>query len=694
MLLTNSNLPAVLEAYPQLCKSKLLQPRDTAEIAQLIHYAYRSSAILSISREYIAENLKQFINDLKLARIPPHPMASLHLIGYYKESTQYDAGVDFWKWLLKQDDNYIDLRVYGAAIELLASYGVGIEYCKEVYIHGLKRFPQDFNEYHMTPGAILPELDQPVNVRQSSMVLLQGMTKAYLIYGDWRNAYLSLDTVMRLHPTQVPAHFLRMFNSERPILEAFQMFCMFCRSSNQPNPQDITLFLLVLSSAQGTGSGKALDLNISLALLNVVHHVLATGATLTGRHLNILLIGSLRLLPIPSDPGLEGNCNEDYAIVGELLSQVLAIFRALGVVPDIQSYNTIFTMAAKLKQGVLFTEAFNRLSDSGLVPDEITVRCMLTAAGKLKDTALLETIWHDYAMNSNFLLTAETWFAFVKAAKDAQHIQFFYEQLKSNNIDYHSPGEETTRPLKDSLGRRIDGLLKKALPFQEKKREVVGVAKEDLSEQREEECIAENFEEVLDDALESQHTMCMRSVGVLLEALRFVHGSIVKQSVTNLRLNPPSNESVWTFQDNVEESWQLELFHELNVDPTVAAAKAMHSHDKQAATIKPRSAAAKSSTGFRLDELRYKNWKTINDLLLQAEMFETRLDKSVDVAIEHKTPVKQVRSAYNLGNGPERQRIVLEQLQAHSVDKDKFKSKRVTREEWRAKILALRRAET
>ena len=183
-------------------------------------------------------------------------------------------------------------------------------------------------------------------------------------------------------------------------------------------------------------------------------------------------------------------------------------------------------------------------------------------------------------------------------------------------------------------------------------------------------------------------------MGVFLERLKSVHESIVNQSITNLKLNPPSNESAWTFQDNVEESWQLELFHELNIDPTVAAAKAMHSYEEQATTIEPRSAAAESSTGFRLDELRYKNWKTINDLLLQAEMFETRLGKSVDVAIEHKTAVKQVRSAYNIKNGPERQRIVLEQVHAHLVDKDELKSKRVTREDWRAKILALRRAET
>ena len=642
----------------------------------------------------MAARLKEFIKDLKLARIPPHPMASLHLISYFKESTQYDAGIDFWRWVVKQDDNYLDLRVYGAAIELLASYGVGIEHCEEVYIHGLKRFPQDFNEYHMTPGAILPELDQPVSVRRSSMTLLQGMIKAYLVHGDWRKAYLFLDTAMRLHPTQVPIHFLRTFTLERPLVEAFQMFCMFCRSSNRPAPQDITQLLAVLSDAQGTGSGKALDLDFSLALLSVAHHALASGAKLGVTDLNIILIGSLRLLPISSNPGLDGNGDEDFAIVEELVSLVFAIFKALDVAPNIPSYNTMFTMAANLKRRALYEEALNRLPDSGLRPNEVTVRCMLAAAGRLKDTALLETIWHNYATDSNNVLTSLTWLAFAQAAKDAEHIQFLHEQLKNNKIDFRAPGEETTHRPEDPLARQIDVILFNASPAQEKKGEVIDLANEKLSEQREEEHIAGNSEEVLDDAMKSRHTMCMRSVRVLLEALKSVHGLIVNQTITNLKLNPPTNGSAWTFQDNAEESWRLELFHELNVDPTVLKAKDMHSHEEQATTLEPQSAAAESSTGFRLDELRYENWKTINDLLLQAEMFESRFEKSVDVAIEHKTQVNQSRSAYNIKKGRKRQRAILRQLHAHLEDKDELKSKRITRDEWRAKILALRRIET
>ena len=692
MVLADSDLRAVLDAYPFLRQAKLLQPQDTAEIARLIHYVYRSRNP-SFSPEYIAEEIKPFIKDLKQARIPPHPTASLHIISYYKDSKQYDAGMDYWSWVIKQENNYIDLRVYGAAIELLASYGASLEQCQELYIHGLKRFPQDFNEYHMSPGAILPQLDQPVKVRQSSMVLLQGMIKACLMHGDWRNAYLFLDTAMRLHPAQVPIYFLRVFAFERPLPEAFQVFCMYCRSGNQVTPSDITQMLAHLSATLKVGKGDNFSLDIALALLDVVHYAAASGAHLTGLQLNILLTGSLRLLPVSRETEKKQKNAEGSEMAVKILSRALAIFDALNVAPNIQTYNAIFAMAGRLKAEVLFAEALQRLTMSELLPNEVTVRCMLTAAGQLEDTTRLKFVWNTYVVNPEIAPTPETWLALAEACKDTEMVEFLYDQMKAANIDFHSINDETSRRLKGGLARRIDGILNKTLLRLEQDDKLIEGKQENQEEQYGADEVAAEIDEQPQETSETQHNMCMRSASIISEALLSIHKLIVTQEIGNLKRNPPARESIWTFQHEVQEHWRSELYNELSVDPTVARANANSTTREEAVHESP-TAVLETSTGFRLDELRYKNWKTINDLLVQAEMFEARLGRSVDLAIEQKQPVRQQRSPYGIKDAPERRLVVSAQLQAHLHDMDEMKSTTLTKEEWRDKILALRHTET
>ena len=118
---------------------------------------------------------EEIIKDVVKGNLAPHKLAHIHLIGLFKESTQKEAGVRFWQWLEGQDESYVGADVYGAGIEILAINGAPLSTLEELYQQALSRFPGNFNSYHLSPDAIVPDRNQPTTLKGVPTVLLQGI---------------------------------------------------------------------------------------------------------------------------------------------------------------------------------------------------------------------------------------------------------------------------------------------------------------------------------------------------------------------------------------------------------------------------------------------------------------------------------------------------------------------------------------
>ncbi|MCJ1399228.1 hypothetical protein MMC11_002430 [Xylographa trunciseda] len=650
MLLSNSDLPGLLEAYPKLLKAKLLEPGDTVEISRLLHYGQRSNGLL-MSPTAIAEHVKTAVDHYRHRRLPPHPEASLHFISYFKESNQYDDGIEFWHWVVRQDNNYLDLRTYGAAIELLAIYGQPLAYCEEVYSHGLKRFPESFNEYHLSPGAIVLQLDQPTRIRKTSMGLLQGIIKARLTHGDWRNAYLALDTALRLHPTQVPSHIFHIFLEERPINEAYQIFCLLCQSSSQVKPYDVVWLLNDLADGQSPGTGNDLDLDIALAILNAIHLYGASGRLLSARHLNILIQSSQKLFPVDGPSDSTRWAEGDMGPVS-LVQQLFSIFTSLGIPPEISTYNTVIATAGRLRHEGILAWAVKALSDSGVASNEITFECRLNAAARTAGAAQVESTW--LSRDLRIPLLPSTWTTLARATSYAGNIDFLYDQIKVYNI---SDQKSTMRQVRLELAKsQRAGLFKPpALPTP------------DLQ------------------------LRCKSRVAEFSAALQRFQRVIGESDFGNLKKQPGVHQSIWSASAAIKEDWQKKLYEELSFDPTtLATLKAKASADIELPKANEDSGSVESSTGFRFDELRYRNWKGINELLEHAQLFELRMEQAVDKAIGEGKPSTQVRSTKGITMRGPRQRLLSAQLMDHLTNIKRVEANPPTESEWRKKILELR----
>lgn len=612
-----------------------------------------------MSEDQIDIYVHDCIKRIKARQLPPHHTACLHVISYLKESNQYDAAIEFWNWVVNQDDKYVDLKTYGAAIELLAACGRGLAACEEVYAHGLKRFSAAFNEYHMSHGALLRNRDEITVLPKTSMTLQQGIIAARLTYGDWKNAYLGLDTALRLHPTQIPPYTLQAFVRERPVQEAYQVFCLLCQGGSPVRPETLTTLLADLVCGQGQSTGENFDLDIATAVLNAIRLYAGSGQTVTPIHLNILLQSSLYLPPTNHAISSGSNAPGDDSAT-HLTNQILSLFASLGVDPKPSTSNIIMAAAIRFQDKALQSSASATLLASASAPgrghhNRGALSLLLKVAGRLGDAARVEETWN--SRDQSVALTLDNWVALVQAT------------IFTDNS-----------------------------PFLEKQLEVYGLSN-DLSMMEKLKQVAYMFQNVKEHGTEAvaddeTREKCIAVVARYLAALDEFRTLIEKSDYQNLEKHPPKSLSIWPAAESVNEEWHKKLYDELTLDSTATSWEQTQVQQRSQPNLETQSTVGMGpvgiSTGIPLGELRYRNWKGINDLLQHAELFEARIERSVAKAISEGEPARLVRSSNGIDLKRLRQHVVRGHLIDHFLDLQQMNSGSVTEQVWKEKILRLR----
>lgn len=637
-----------MATYPSLLEERLLLPHDSQEIARLLHNEFRNLATLQKSAKHIRQHVEDFQKLYESRQLPPHPKASLHLISYYKESKHFDQGIEFWSWIIQQDDNYLDLGTYGAAIELLATYGKSLSYCEEVYQHALKRFPSNFNEYHLSSGAIVSQREKPTIIPGTSMTLLQGITKARLVHGDWRNAYLALDTAMRLHPTQLPTHFVDLFLEERPFHEAFQVYCMICQSGSPLRFQSLTFVLNILRSAQQTEIKESHSPRHAIAMVTALHSYLASGNKVNTIHMNSFLQGILHMILINAPTYVMPTPARDETVI-ETISQVMAMFAMVGVLPEQSTFNTIFTMARMARRAELVGFAMQKLNVSGITPSDGVWRTYLSVAGEVGNAVQVKSIWIAYVKSktaSGGSLGLLDWRTLAKASGRANVVDFLNDQLQQHSM----ASDKLVQIAKTELRDKTDTSNHTQLSMQTEG------SNPDLSED-----FSRFFKE--------------------LSALQSL---VAGHNHRNLKQSQPSRDGLWAGPNDADEVWQRKLYDELSVDP-------VRKSSEPSTTVDRNHSSPLSPTGFKLDELRYSSWKAINRLLLQAELFEAKVEEAVDNAILQGKPIEWSRSPHKAKNAERRLELLAANLKVHLQALNDTKINTMTEVQWREKVIRLRR---
>ena len=596
-----------MKQLPDAVKRQLLSGQDTYNLARLVHTSLRTGRALDQvqgrpSLATLSGFASQLVNYMKIGAVPPHPSASLHLLGFFKESSQFAMGMDFWLWVVEMDAGHADARTFGAAIEMLGrSRRTTLPELEGLYIEALRRFPGSFSEYHLAPEAIVPFRDRPTSISGVKMILLQGILTARLAYGAWREAYQALDAALRLYPDQTPGRMLEVFVHGRPLLEGYQVFLMACRAGIDMHPTTLTHLLRSLVRLQYHDHKVSENLTISLAMTNAVRAFVGAGGDFSIRHLNILLDGIhaplLALDPIASDP-------QAHKLESLISGTTNTLLHLPSCPPDRVTFNVLIGTTAKLRRPALMSSIFQHYASTvpPLVPDERFYLHVLDAAARLRDAGLINPSWSglvdrrrsalDLTISEPIpdeLISMSDFGALLRACRETDQLAYFKTQLSLYGM-----------ALSDTEKESLESQCKQG-PSR-----IVGIPKSSIDDDRSPGSRAS----ILTDALE-------RSIGALVRELE--HRTRRDMNVEPLPLSPTFLSLTGPPPSTVFPSAYRDLYDTLTTDRLApSASKPPSTSIRETSSSPEASKAARTKTGIPFAELRFANWASINRLMILA----------------------------------------------------------------------------
>jgi hypothetical protein len=576
------NVDQMMDLYPNLRDLKALGRLETRQIAQALHTRIRHKSQAAELLPFV----QQFVADIRSGALEPHPYAFVHLLGIYKSYKRFDEGRELWQWLVQQDETYVSQAAYGAAIELLAYGGLStLPELEQLYTEGLKRFPGTFAEYHLSPDAIVPDRSQPTFTLGIPTLLVQGISSARLLARDWKRAYVSLDTVLRLYPTQTPAHFFELFMAERPVAEAYTAFTVACRAGVVLNPKQLTALLTKLKSAMPTRPAMQDRVMLLRATANALYAYQEAGGQLQSLHVGVFLHCFENLLP-ELQPGQDYQ-GESAALRNDIVVTAHAILAGLfqaGLSAEIHTFEALMSLAGKLRVPDLLTTTFGDITKAQIPLGPIGIRSALTSAGLVKHQPIIEQLWTGIAAKAESegsQIASEAWITFAKACRRTGIVDYFHQQLSELS-------HTTTSALEEHL------------------RQQMGFGEKFASQ--------EDFYAMPLDELTSE-------MDGLKQQMKNVEAVLMSGTPLDLRASP---FHMHLDADTTSLSSLLVLrtvYDELTTDPHQPAP--------------PHTSAAKpvSPTGIPLDELRFMNWLSILEMMDDAEEYEARFQLVLSQAI-------------------------------------------------------------
>jgi hypothetical protein len=568
----------LLELYPGLVATKALERDHTRRIAKALHTRVRNMSRADVSVHDLLIFVQRIVTDIQEGALAPHPWAHVHLLGFYKECGKYQEGYQFWQWLVEGDHMHVSQAVYGAALELMA-YGniVPLHEMENIYADCLKRYPGTFAEYHLSPDAIVPDRSQPVALADLPMSLLQGILTARILAGDWRKAYLALDTALRLFPAQVPTRFFELFITERPPPEAYTAFLVACRAGVLLKPGHLTSLIKQVRSTLSSASLRERITSLR-AIANAIYAYVEAGGSLHGPK-NAPILGSfIRAFDVVISRPVEGeNPSDEQAKIRVMMVTAAHEFASTmiqaGLPPQISVFNALIQLAGKNQVPSLLQACLNDIETAQLELSPADFRTIIDAAGWLGDKEMLERFWNRIVSDAETRgeqLDYSDWITFVKACTRGGQSEYFKEQLWKHD-------------------HTLPAALKLKLTF--------------LSQQ------------VLKRDKSVDLNMGLEALSAEIETLRGqvknIAAVIMSGQPLDLRKSPfymsldPTRPSLGSPQD------LRTIYDELTTDP--------HQPASPSGTITP----ALSPTSIPLDDLRFQNWVSVLEMMSHAKLHAT-----------------------------------------------------------------------
>ena len=578
-----STIKHFFKSYTALLGQGTLEPVDMLAIFRLLLLIMdrQPPGIKAAILRYIDVFAGHYVRKV----LPPHSEASRDLMSLYRNIGKHENARRLWEWMVHQDHRYVSIKTYAEAIELAAASNQSLRICEELYDEALMRYTDKLISPILSPGFMLPP---KLCDRDSVMIkphLCLAIFYARICRGDWRTAHLNLDTAFRLWLSTIHCRFLKGLLKGRPVHEGYQVYALFCRAGAYVGGQELQMLLDAMARACEDSGDLGLKSDLTQAMLEAVRmFVKVKDARLDARHLNCLIRGFLSVLP-HRGPISQQKDNKLDTVVSSFLCHLKEWFLKRGSNFDSTILATVISWSIILRDKSSFDWALNelRITDQCATARNLGAEyssensflysSLLSAAGEFRSPETVKVAWEflvKCAARTRFGPQLADWGRFAAAARETGLVPYYNLQLEL----FVSKGKTGAY-----IARKADYVSR----------------------------VRRNYP--ANQAVHAENP----DVRIVSEA--FVQGARATlgdfHSATSKGANNDSliRYSIWHWPATVPEEWQRRLYDELSSKSSVelSAVPVLYK------VWKPLSISS--------SDLRYRSWKTINNLLLQAEAF-------------------------------------------------------------------------
>ncbi|KAI9696161.1 MAG: hypothetical protein M1820_008302 [Bogoriella megaspora] len=597
----------VLDLYKKV--RPLQSPRYIRPMIALLARDYRQAK----DKDAVLPELLKFAsiigNDITSGILPTYSFGPVRLLRFYGETRQFEEGVSFWTSLVSSNEpRLVTSNAYGAIIHLLAERGEDrLEKLEALYNFALQQDPRAGLRWEFSPNAII----QSRGVRYVNdglpFSLLEGIYHARLrgyddyvrpIEGDrgplkypaeMVKAYLALDTALRLMPENFPPWFFYAPILNRPAPEAYAAFMMACRMGVVParSQLEVLCWKLVDWPQQRLPDFplRLQKINQAKSILKAIEAHVTVGGEMKGEYLTAF-ISCLGQCSWHKSEFQQESIHKDAAnAVMSAMDAAIELFRHFKIPFHPKMFPAmIWTTSVADRSDTL--ETLQKMADLDMQPDTSVFVALVGSAGYDRNKDLVKSAWRYLAdlhceQGSSASTSLERgWKVFASACRRANLIDYAREQIAEPPM----PIEPELLPVLESiLGSEPEEYRKQ--PF-------------DSSEARE---ITSGIEEIRDH------------VQAFLQRVKSGESLDYAQEVPTTHL-PGRNV---TTRLGIQEADLRRIYDEMTTDPHLENVKAA-GLDANYATL-PQI----SSMGIPYDVLRFENWKSVNNLLMEAVLTQS-----------------------------------------------------------------------
>ena len=655
---------AVLENYQTFVERRLLGPGDTLELVWAFQrFLKRRSGASRLQPKTMRPHVRKLAALYRSGELLPHINAGTRLLALFRDVKDFEQGLEMWSWLEDRGAPYTDVATYGAAIELLTAAGQDASVSEETFGKALDSQSQVFYRYQMSPNAVLSDPDRPMTTFGTSIGLLVAIATARFQHGNWRDAYLAIDTALRLHPLQIKPHMFHLIVENRPIEEVLKAFNLWCLSGNRVNGFDIVKIFHQLRDSASLDMKAQYDRlyhvhRATMAQVSILECAVRTGQPILPELLRMLLKNAM--LCVPREHALlSNNDQQQFRQLLDLLSSLVeSMSRKLDIQLDALEAETFMT-AVRVENMHLARDVFDRIKQS-LVREPKTLRLVLTATVRSKNADLLMHVFKGLTEDGSTFSKGDILQSLVGYVSSANEIPLLTPLIEQEAANVHL---DTINPLVAKIDNLSSRLQVNQTPQQKSRgaREVPNHSATAL--RRQESRLLELIER-------------LQRMNGLIESPD--HGQVQEGLVSWPTLSP----SLCDFPND----WHRRLYDDMHIAPLLRnnepslSSSESNTNDaiRPKAGLQVAATGTISSTGLSIGEVRFQSFKAMNNILVLAAAHER-------MASHPPSSGSSASSSVCAAVSPTE---TLEKLSTSG--QDLFPG---TEEEWRARVLFLRDAQ-